>query len=147
MADHGTLTVQDRNKSMMALYRIVAAAYFKKYRSAFEHQSQESLFKTFADVGTSHTQHVHFLKSIRDTIWARVPFEDELAPSSGALKLHWLRSVWVIRMWSQADLKRGEIGDVACSRWKVEIGQFKVVWEIPDHIASIAERVALLGHR
>ena len=115
MADHGTLSDQDNNKSIMAFYRIVAAAYFKKYRSAFENQSLESLFKTFADVGSSHT-HVHFLKSIRDTIWARVPFEDQIAPSSGALKLHWVRSVWVIRMWSQADLKRGEIGDVACSR-------------------------------
>ena len=84
MADHGTLTDQDHNKSMMAFYRLVAAAYFKKHRSAFEHQSPESLFKTFADVGSSHTQHVHFLKSIRDTIWARVPFEDEMPPSSGA---------------------------------------------------------------
>ena len=49
MADHGTLTDQDHNKSMMAFYRLVAAAYFKKHCSAFEHQSPESLFKTFAE--------------------------------------------------------------------------------------------------
>ena len=47
-------------------------------------------------------------------------------------------------MWSQADLQRVEIGDVACSGWKVESGQLKVVWETPDHIASIEEIVALL---
>ena len=67
-----------------------------------------------------------------------------MPPSSGALKLHWLRSVWVIWIWSQADLQRAEIGDVAYSGWKVESGQLKVVWETPDHIASIEEIFALL---
>ena len=108
MADHGTLTDKEHNKSMMAFYRLVAAAYFKKHRSAFDNQSAENLFKTFADASSSNTQHTHLLNTIRDTIWARVPFEDEMPPSAGALRLHWLCSVWVIQMWSQADLQTVE---------------------------------------
>ena len=84
MKELDTLTDQDCNKSLLALYRLIAAAYFRKHRSAFEHQSSESLFKTYSEIDSSYMQHVQFLNSIRDSIWARVPFENEMPPSAGA---------------------------------------------------------------
>ena len=34
--------------------------------------------------------------AIRDAVWERIPFEDKLPPPLDALRLHWLRSIWVI---------------------------------------------------
>ena len=84
MADHGTLTDQDHNKSMMAFYRLVAQPTSRSTALHLNTSHQKVSSKPLQRVGSSHTQHVHFLKSIRDTIWARVPFEDEMPPSSGA---------------------------------------------------------------
>ena len=46
-----------------------------------------------------------------DTIWARVSFEDEML-ESGALKLHWWRSLWVAHLRSQADKQHVEQNNI-----------------------------------
>ena len=47
--------------------------------------------------------------------------------------------VWVIRMWSQANLHEIVVSDLSLS------GQLRVVWGSPEHIAFIEERVAWLS--
>lgn len=130
----------------MAFYRLIGSAYFKKHRSAFQHTSPAQLFMSLAGKDSSHTQHMHFLDLIRDTIWAKVPFEDEMPPLLGALNLHWARSSWVLNLWSQADKQTVVVKDVCNSGWKVDSdsGLLKVVWEMAEHVVSIQERVAML---
>ena len=86
------------------------------------------------------------MNAIRDTIWARVPFEDEMLPSAEALKLHRWRSVWVIHLWSQADKQLVEPKDVTSSGWETQAdsGVLKVVWDTAENIANIQERISLL---
>jgi len=48
-------------------------------------------------------QHSKWLDSIRQTIWYRTKFENEMTASDDTLMLHWKRSCWILHMWSQAD--------------------------------------------
>jgi hypothetical protein len=77
--------------------------------------------------------------------WARVPF-DEMPPSAGALKLHWLRTLWVIHLWIQADKQVVKPNNIHRSGWKViaDSGIMNIVWDSAENIASIQERISLL---
>ena len=48
-------------------------------------------------------QHKRFIEVIRESVWSRIEFEDELPhPSCDALWHHWQRTCWVSNMWNQA---------------------------------------------
>ena len=69
-----------------------------------------------------------------------------MLPSAGALELHWWRSLWVAHLWNQADKQHVEPNNIVESGWEIEedTGQLKTVWDTPENIATITERVSLL---
>ena len=47
--------------------------------------------------------HYRWLHDLRQNIWDRVQFKNEIIPSIDALTHHWKQTCWVIDMWLQAD--------------------------------------------
>ena len=47
-------------------------------------------------------QHKRFIEVIRESVWSRNEFEDELPLSFDALWRHWQQTRWVSNMWNQA---------------------------------------------
>ena len=86
----------------LAFLRLVGTTYFIKYRSTYRGtKSPVTLFNSCT--GSSiEDQHIKWLDKIRAHVWEEVQNEFDLPPSHTALKLHWLRTAWVIDMWTQA---------------------------------------------
>ncbi len=84
-------------RGFLAFARLVGCAYFKKHRNAFQGTTPEALFHSFATDNVKE-QHNKWLEHIRQKIWDRIMFEDDMIPSVGALKRHWKRSCWVLHM-------------------------------------------------
>jgi len=83
----------------LAFLRLVGTVYFKKYATAFKMQSPATHFIQFCTATHSiRQQHTAWLEDIRNNIWDRIPFENEMVPSDDALYLHWRRSCWVLHM-------------------------------------------------
>ena len=76
----------------------------KKHASGFKTSIPVTNFSHFYKDGlTPLQQHTEWLHNIRQTMWDRVQFENEMVPSTDALHQHWKRSCWVLDLWSQAD--------------------------------------------
>ena len=83
----------------LAFLRLVGTVYFKKHCTGFDTSSPSAYFQTFQDASlTVLQQHSAWLDSIRQNIWYRVKFENEMIPSDEALLLHWKRTCWIIDM-------------------------------------------------
>ena len=41
-----------------------------------------------------------FYNHIREQIWSRITFEDEMSPS---IEAYWLRSIWTLDYWEQSE--------------------------------------------
>ena len=88
----------------LAFLRLVGTTYFIKYRSTYRGtKSPVTLFNSCT--GTNTQQHSQWLEKICAHVWEEVHNELNLPPSKTALKLQWLRAVWVIDMWNQANSK------------------------------------------
>ena len=87
----------------MSFVRLIGTIYFKKHLAQFTVNIPHALYMslTQSDVAPMQ-QHKKFIEVIRETVWSRIQFEDELPPSFDALWWHWLRACWVSNMWSQA---------------------------------------------
>ena len=89
-------------------------------------------------------QHKKFIEVIRETVWSRIQFEDELPPSFDALWRHWLRTCWVSNMWSQATQNQLTLIDLTKYGWKIVEGKLVCDLESSENQAAIRERVGLL---
>ena len=71
----------------------------------------------------SSMQHHHkFYNFVREKIWNRISFEDQLPPSIEALEKHWLRTVWVYDYyWKQACHDNIQLLPVELFGWLVEV--------------------------
>ena len=146
----GTLadTVLEENifeTGYLAFLRLVGTVYFKKYATAFEMQSPATHFIQFCTATHSiRQQHTAWLEDIRNNIWDRITFENEMMPSDDALYLHWGRSCWVLHMWRQANLNNMSLKPITDCGWQLVGNTLTVVWDTPKNIASICNRVRLL---
>ena len=75
---------------------------FKAHSSRFQQQSPETLFHSVEEPVSIERKHYKWLENIRQTVWQRADTENEIMPSTEALKLHWLQSLWVLQLWHQA---------------------------------------------
>ena len=53
-------------------------------------------------------------------IWERIVYEDHLPPTVDALRLHWLRTTWVIDYWRQSTKNTIDLLPVEEYGWKVD---------------------------
>lgn len=83
----------------LAFVHLVGIVYFKKHSSGFVTDSPSIHFSKFIDHNlTSKQWHSRWLDDIRQTIWYRTKFENEMIASDEALMLHWKRTCWVLHM-------------------------------------------------
>ena len=89
-------------------------------------------------------QHTAWLEDIRNHIWDRINFENEMTPSTDALYLHWQRSCWVLHMWRQADQNNMILEPITNWGWQLVENRLTIIWDTPENIAAIRDRVQLL---
>ena len=129
----------------LAFIRLIGTIYFKKHATGFETSSPEAHFYKFITHSqTIKEQHLNWLNDIRQNIWDRIKFENEMIPSSDALYLHWKRSCWISHMWQQADKNIMVLEDMTNYGWRLDDGNLKVVWDTDENIQSIRNRVEIL---
>ena len=117
--------ISPESKGFLAFIRLVGVTYFTKHLPAFQTETPVSYFPdTNAD-----QHHEEWYTGIRERIWERISFEDELPPGLDAMKLHWLRSLWVIDYWRQAPLNSVTLLPLQWFGWETENGRVQVEWD------------------
>ena len=58
--------------------------------------------------------------------------------------LHWQRSCWVIHMWEQADRDTMTLQPITQHGWTVADEKLTVVWDTPENLQAVRDRVKLL---
>ncbi len=87
----GILTTEQNSLGLLAFTRLVGCAYFKKHKSAFlpTYPTPMALYNSISSTNDQYTQHNEWLDLIRNRMWTRIQFEDDMIPSSSALSRHW----------------------------------------------------------
>ena len=102
----GILASQDSDLSFLSFLRLVGCAYFRKHKSAFlpMYPTPMTIFNSLSkEDQTLRDHHSTLLQFMRETIWSRIKYEEDMIPSDGARQRHWKRSCWVLRVWRQAN--------------------------------------------
>ena len=112
----------------------------KKHTSGFRTSTPATNFSHFYKDGlTPLQQHTEWLHNIRQTMWDRIHFENEMVPSTDALHRHWKRSCWVLDVWSQADKNTLNPKLLTEYGWLKDGG---IVWDSDTNIKEVMLRVA-----
>ena len=140
----GTLACTDVH-GFLSFIRLIGVTYFKKHSSAFEVESPVAHFRKCKDGAHTHLQHHQaWLESIRQTIWDRITFENQMIPSDCALRLHWERNCWVLHIWQPASRNTMALEPLSECGWSVTEGSLNIVWDTKENAKTIRARVALL---
>ena len=132
IAESGSL-----HSDFLAFIRLMVSAYYCRYRSVF-HSSPADLFAEFAHTGTPEKQHKTFLAEMQTTIWPRTTSEEQCIPGWTALRLHWQRMRWVLKVWGQATSSVMIVPDLTEHGWKVdEDGAVTVMWDTPESMEAV----------
>ena len=91
----GTLADMDSTNGFLSFTRLVGCAYFRKHKGVFlpSYPSPMALFNSLDNkdlVPSGH--HSVWLDKIREKIWSRIKYEEEMIPSNEALLRHWKRA-------------------------------------------------------
>ena len=142
-----SMTTIDSN-GILSFLRLVGCAYFKKHKSAFQPSfpTPMSLYNSIPLSGNNYyTRHSEWLSLIRDRIWSRIQYEEDMIPSCDALSRHWKRVCWVSSVWSQATLNVIIYPPLSDYGWKQpQQNILRVDWDSDDNVTEIRERVALV---
>ena len=126
----------------LAFLRLIGVVYFKKHLDV---ESPITHFRKFtASTHTPLEQHFSWLEAIRDSIWDRIAFENQMIPSNDALHLHWKRTCWVLHMWQQATVNTIRVLPLTDYGWRVTDGILGVLWDTDDNVEAVRSRVQLL---
>ena len=129
----------------LAFLRLIGTIYFKKHATAFETPSPANHFQNFSATHTTiQQQHKDWLEDIQQNIADRITFENDMIPSNEALYYHWKRSCWVLHMWRQADKNSIVLQPITEYGWTISDNKLTVVWDTPQNMQAIRDRVNLL---
>ncbi len=104
-----------------------------------------SLYNSTASNGTLYMRHNDWLSLIRDRIWARIHYEEEMIPSCDALSRHWKRACWVFSVWSQSTANVMTYPPLENHGWKQpQQNTLTIDWDSENNVTSVKERVALI---
>ena len=135
-------------EGFLSFLRLVGCAYFIKHKSAFlpTYHTPVSYFNSFHKDGQSPREHhLKWLDDLRDRIWGKIKYEEEMVPSSGALLRHWKRSCWIINMWQQADKNQMTLRSLQGNGWKIiDQATLEIDWDSTENVETVRHRVALL---
>lgn len=131
----------------LSCVRLIGCAYFQKHKSAFQpaYMSPVTHFNSFKKEGQSPLDHhSKWLTDIRERLWGKIKYEEEMVPSDGALWRHWTRSSWIANMWQQADKNEMTLKPLNGNGWKVTNNGLEIDWDSQENLESVRYRVALL---
>ena len=129
----------------LAFLRLIGTIYFKKHSTAFDTPSPARHFQAFySQDRLVEQQHTVWLDDIRQNVWYRVKFENEMIPSNEALLLHWKRACWVIEMWKQADKKEMDLAPLTSCGWQLNQQRLCIEWDSSENIKVVNERIDAL---
>ena len=130
------------NIGFLAFLRLIGTVYYKKYASAFTNPTPQAHFNSFTQSDSSvKSQHIRWLDDIRNSIYDRTQFENNMIPSIEALYRHWMRACWVIDMWRQAESNEIVLKPLELHGWKVNEGKLAIEWDSDENIEKIQQRV------
>ena len=104
----------------------------------FDIQSPLSLYSKFEDLSIEQ-QHYKWIDHIRQTMWYRTNFENEMLASNDALMLHWKRTCWILHMWNQADNNQMVLQPITEYGWNIKSDVLTIQWDTENNEASIRE--------
>ena len=78
---------------------------------------------------------------IRESVWSRIEFEDELSPSFDALWCHWQKTCWV---WNTRLPVIMRLLDLTQYGWKIVDGKLECDWESVGNREAVRQQVGLL---
>ena len=145
----GMLSDCDPNsQGFISFTRLIGCAYFKKHKVVFNPSlpTPMTLFSSLAKTGqSSKTQHKAWLDQIREKIWLKVKYEEEMIPSFDALFKHWKRSCWVYNVWSQATSNDISYPPLQSYGWKQPTPEtLEIDWESDANVSQVRHRVSLV---
>ena len=137
--------VSPQSNGFLAFSRLVGTTYFSKHLPAFQSDTPISLFHSCYSPDTNAEEHhMQWYGNIRDKVWERITFEEQLPPSWDALKLHWLRSIWVIDYWRQSDLNIITLLPLEWFGWVTQDSKVQVDWDSCENLQKTRDSVAFL---
>ena len=84
------------------------------------------------------------MEIIRQGIWDRITYENDMIPSISALWRHWQRTCWVVEYWKHADNNTMIMEDLPNNGWRYEGAELVVDWDSQENARDVQERVDLL---
>ena len=76
--------ISSTSQGFLSFVRFVGCAYYKKHKSAFlpTYPTPMSLFHAMKETGiNSSNQHTTWLHFLRERIWSKIKYEEEMIPS------------------------------------------------------------------
>ena len=100
LADVGTYS----EVGFLSFVHLGEVVYMKKHGSGFNGTPPEAYFNhCFVPSHTALQNHKAWLENIRQCIWDRNQFENEMIANNDVPHQHWKRVCWVLDLWAQAD--------------------------------------------
>ncbi len=121
------------NSYMCGMARMIGLVYFYKVRSRLGEHEPQKLLDTFESDGWN--AHSSWLSRIREETFRTAKFEDTCLPSNGALRMHSLRTLWVLRLYTIAS-QNGDIPLEPITRYGFnDDGTYK--WDTAENLSKI----------
>lgn len=139
---NGSIANSKSPEAYLSFFRLVGTAYFLKYRSTYRGtKSPVTLFNSCSG-SNAEEQHIQWLDKIRAHVWEEVQNEYNLPPSHTALKLHWLRSVWILNMWSQSSSNEVTRLSPMDYGWNKSENGYKIQYDTDEQVLIVKQRVS-----
>ena len=137
----GTLSDTDPDSNgFLSFLRLVGCAYFRKHKAAFlpKYPTPMSLFNSLEKDSQTHLDHHSaWLSFLRERVWSRIKYEEEMIPSDDALRRHWQRSCWVVAVWKQATQNQITYPPLEGNGWKLDNNTLHIEWDSDDNICKV----------
>ena len=144
----GTLAEPESDSSVLSFFRLVGCTYFRKHKAAFlpTYETPMNVFNSLLkDHQTPRDHHCTSLQFMRERVWSRIKYEEEMIPSDDALHRHWKRSCWVLSVWKQANSNNINYPPLNGNGWKqTDAHTLEVDWDSDNNICDVHTRVALI---
>ena len=110
-------------------------------KSAFlpTYPTPTSLFNSVSedDDFTSLIKHSAWLELLRERIWSKIRYEEEMIPSDEALRRHWKRACWILSIWEQCTQNSITYPPLVGNGWNLSHGNLTIDWDSEENMANI----------
>ena len=139
--------IHTTSEGLLSFVRLVGCTYYKKHKAAFRPSfpTPMSLYNSVMSANDElHSTHTKWLNVIRDRIWSRVQYEEDMIPSYDALRRHWMRSSWVASVWYQATTNNIQYPPVENFGWTLTDNCLTIDWDSDTNLSQVRDRVAFI---